>query len=235
MDRMNRISSVLLASTALSAGMASGALAGPPTFNWSGFYIGANVGAAWAHSNVSNGPLLGPANLLRGTGSYDANGTSLIGGAQAGYNWQMSNFVYGLEGDLSFGSQTQSVSVNAALGQSTFNARFSSLATIRGRLGLAFDRALVYATGGIAFANLKDEVGNTTIPFTAGPNTARTGWAAGGGVEYALTEHWTAKAEYLHAGFASRTVNFTVFGATNYSLVFKDSLDIGRIGINYKF
>ena len=233
---MNRVTSVLLASTALSASMASGALAGSPTFNWSGFYIGANVGAASARSNLANGPLIGPTPILSGGLSYDANGTGVIGGVQAGYNWQTSNFVYGLEGDISLGSLDRSASPVFVFGvpNSSFNSRFSSLATIRGRLGLAFDSFLVYGTGGVAFANIKDELVNVSVPFTAGPTGIVTGWAAGAGIEFALAEHWTAKVEYLHAGFAARTTNFSVFGV-NYSLSAKDSLDIGRIGINYKF
>jgi opacity protein-like surface antigen len=233
-DHMNRVTSVLLASTALSASMASGALAGPPTFNWSGFYIGANVGVVGARSNVADGPLTAPTLLLSGM-SYNANGTSVLGGVQAGYNWQTSNFVYGLEGDISFGSKTQSTSGVLIFGATTnsFNARFSSLATIRGRLGWASDQFLFYGTGGIAFANLKDELVGTSIVAPAASSSNATGWVAGAGVEYALAGHWTAKAEYLHVGFANRTGTYTT--GISYSLAFKDSLDIGRIGINYKF
>jgi len=105
---------------------------------------------------------------------------------------------------------------------------------VRGRLGLAFDRVLIYGTGGVAFADLKGQLSDPANPFVASPGSSVTGWTAGGGVEYAFTDHWTAKAEYLHVGFADQTVTVAP-GGTSYTFKFKDALDIGRVGINYKF
>jgi outer membrane immunogenic protein len=115
----------------------------------------------------------------------------------------------------------------------TLSSRLNALGTIRGRLGWAFDRALLYGTGGVAFADLKDQLSDQAIPFTATPGSSETGWTAGGGVEYALTDHWTAKAEYLHVGFSQR--NATDSAGLGYRFAYKDKLDIGRVGVNYKF
>jgi opacity protein-like surface antigen len=93
---------------------------------------------------------------------------------------------------------------------------------------------LVYGTGGVAFANLKDQYFSPLFPFTASTNSFDTGWTAGAGVEFALFGNWTAKAEYLHVGFPNRSSAVTVIGNT-YTFNFKDSADIGRVGINYKF
>jgi outer membrane immunogenic protein len=113
------------------------------------------------------------------------------------------------------------------------------LGTVRGRIGWAFDRLLVYGTGGAAFASLKDQFtdppGVGPIGFTSAPSSSVSGWTAGGGIEYAFADHWTAKAEYLHVGFPDRSVTTTVFPGSAYSFVFKDSLNIARVGINYKF
>jgi outer membrane immunogenic protein len=233
---MNRATAALLASSALTVSATSGAMATPPTFNWSGFYVGGNVGFVSGRSSLADDasgtlPALGGA-------TYNANGTGFIGGFQAGYNWQLTNVVLGVEGDLTFGSQTRSVSNILTRGNpaGVFNARLSTLGTIRGRLGWAFDRFLVYGTGGVAFASLKDDFSDPPLSITAAPKTNVTGWVAGGGVEYAVTGNWTVKAEYLHVGFANRTTSVTPFPPTpTYAFAFKDSFDIGRLGLNYKF
>jgi outer membrane immunogenic protein len=202
-----------------------------PAFTWTGFYVGGNIGFASARSSVDNDPSSAVPWL---TGPINANGTNFIGGFQGGYNWQIQNFVLGLEGDYSFGSGTRTGTGTSLGGTDTLSARLSSLGTIRGRLGIAFDRLLVYGTGGVAFAKF-DNTLTDTFPFTATPGNNQTGWAAGGGLEYAFTDHWTARAEYLHAGFrGSRTASDTT--GNGYVFAFKDTaVDIGRVGINYKF
>ena len=89
----------------------------------------------------------------------------------------------------------------------------------------------------MAFANLKDQYASPAFAFAVGPSSSVTGWTAGGGVEYAFWGNWTAKVEYLHVGFPSRSVmvNPSAFPLTTYAFAFKDSVDIGRVGINYKF
>jgi outer membrane immunogenic protein len=210
----------------------------PPTpplqpWTWTGFYVGGNIGGAEAHSSITNDPassspwLVGQANADRG---------SVIGGLQAGLNYQIYNVVLGIEGDIGWASLSRSVAALSLAGPGfdTYSSKLDTLGTVRGRVGLAFDRLLVYGTGGAAFANLKDQLVDTAAHFTASPNSSVTGWTAGGGIEYAFADHWTAKAEYLHVGFPDRTA-FSSIAALGYAFTFKDSLDIGRVGINYKF
>jgi outer membrane immunogenic protein len=243
----------LLASASLGAAFATGAQAAdlprkapvlspaPAPWSWTGFYVGANIGAVWGRDSVSDDPTGSPvANWigLFSVGTANANSTGVIGGIQAGYNWQFSSLVVGIEGDISFSSRDHTVSVFAALPGAfdTYRSRLSTLGTVRGRIGWAFDRLLVYGTGGAAFASLKDEYIDppTVAGFTASPRSGVTGWTAGGGVEYAFADHWTARAEYLHVGLPDRSANVLVF-TTPYAFVFKDSLNIARVGINYKF
>jgi outer membrane immunogenic protein len=202
-------------------------------WSWAGFYVGANVGFAGAQTNISS-----PDNsyVFPPGASITSNKTGVIGGLQAGYNWQFNSLVVGLEGDISVASlnRTTSMAAISAFTADTFTGNMTALGTVRGRIGWAFDHALVYGTGGVAFANLKDQYSSPIFPFTTGANSSATGWTAGGGVEYALTDHWTVKAEYLHVGFPSRSATTTQFGNT-YNFAFKDSVDIGRVGINYKF
>ena len=202
-----------------------------PAWSWTGFYVGGTLGAVAGHDGVSNDPaslttyLDNPINI---------SSTGLIGGLEAGYNWQISQVVLGIEGDVSWSSLNQSGTASTLISKTgTFSSRLDELSTIRGRLGWAFDRALLYGTGGVAFADLKDQFADPDFPLTATPGSSLTGWTAGGGIEYALTDHWTAKAEYLHVGFRQRTAMDT--GGIGYIFDYKDSLDIGRVGINYKF
>ena len=204
----------------------------PAPWSWAGFYVGGNVGFASARTNISSpdGSFFFPPGA-----NFDSNKTGVIGGLQAGYNWQFNSLVVGLEGDISVASLNRTTSPGAiAFTADTFNGNMTALGTVRGRIGWAFDRVLVYGTGGVAFASLKDQYSSPIFPFTTSANSSATGWTAGGGVEYALTDHWTAKAEYLHVGFPSRSATTTQFGNT-YNFAFKDSVDIGRVGVNYKF
>lgn len=238
---------VLLAGVSLGAlGLASGVqaadlaarpvyskapVAAVPTWSWAGFYVGANVGGASARTNVSN-PDNNYVFFPRGS-SFNSNQTGIIGGLEAGYNWQFNSLVVGVEGDISAASLGRRTLFGTANPPDTFNASMTALGTVRGRIGWAFDRLLIYGTGGVAFANLKDQY-VSLFPFTAAAGSSATGWTAGGGIEYAFWGNWTAKAEYLHVGFPNRSALVAPFN-NPYLFVFKDSVDIGRVGINYKF
>jgi len=212
---------ILLASVALFgfAGVASAAdlpvrsappapiVAAAPIFTWTGFYAGVNAGAAF-NANNNDGVVFGDTTFF-GDSDDDA---SFIGGAQIGYNYQMGSFVVGLEGDLQwadFGSTTY------AFGPAGVYTADSDdwFGTVRARAGVAFDRALIYATGGFAFTD------------------NRNGWVVGGGLEYAITNNLSAKVEGLYVNLDSDDVTFagTTFstGDTDFGVV--------RAGLNFRF
>jgi outer membrane immunogenic protein len=199
-----------------------------PAWSWTGFYLGGTVGAVFGHTSEANDPA---ASLLWLSAPVAFDGTGVIGGLEAGYNWQISQLVLGLEADISWSSLNNSVMPLSATGTTTLSSRLNALGTVRGRLGWALDKALFYGTGGVAFADLKDQL---TDPKNAGVGVASgssiTGWTAGGGIEYAFSSHWTGKAEYLYVAFPTRT-----FAHGPYAFDFTDRFDIGRVGINYKF
>lgn len=244
---------ILLSSTALLM-MSFGAMAADlptrmapaapyaaPLFTWTGFYVGLNAGAAFGNSNNvvdvdGYGALLG----VNGLGSK----TSFVGGVQAGYNYQISNFVLGLEGDIDYLDQKRSVLALGNVGGDTFvRNRASYLATIRGRLGFAVDRALIYVTGGVAFSDAKSSFVDACNVGACGPAlisaSARTntGYAVGGGIEYAITNNWTAKAEYLYTHFDGKTFSgVSAPGGVTFRFRSNDtSLNLVRVGVNYKF
>jgi outer membrane immunogenic protein len=179
-----------------------------PVYNWTGPYIGTNGGGGWGRSEFTGPFATG--------GSFDMSG-GLVGGT-LGYNWQMGNIVFGLEGD----GDWSGIKGSTLCGGTTCETRNDWLATARGRLGYAFDRFMPYVTGGAAFGNIK-----TSVAGIGSADDTRTGWTVGGGVEYGLGGPWTIKAEYLHVDLGD---GGSVLGSTA-----DFRTDIVRAGLNYRF
>jgi outer membrane immunogenic protein len=194
----------------------------PTIYNWTGFYIGGHAGGGFADSSWSD-PFTGASN------SFSKSG--FLGGGQVGANVQFNALVLGAEGDFSWtnlkGSGTDSIG-------NAINTNTDWTSTITGRVGVAFDRLLVYGKGGVAFAHdqssLTDLAGNT-----ANTTLTRTGWTAGGGLEYALDNHWSAKVEYDYLGFGSQPLNFTtpVLGPVTSNATL--NVQEVKAGINFRF
>ena len=194
----------------------------PPVYNWSGFYVGGNIGSGFANSLWSD-PFNGATN------SFSKNG--FIGGGQIGANVQFNWLVLGVEGDFDWtglkGSGADSVG-------NAINTETEWTSTATGRIGAAFDRLLVYGKGGVAFAHdisaLNDIAGGT-----ASTNLTRVGWTAGAGLEYAFSRNWSAKIEYDYLGFGSEALNLPTPTFPAYSS--NASLNVQEIkaGINFKF
>lgn len=233
--------SSFLASTALCAVLAPNAYAadlptvkGPPPapsmaatpFSWNGFYIGANLGGLWSQGNVTTNFDLGGSDALSPSG--------VLGGVQAGFNYQFSNVVIGVEGDLDWSSAKASNTGLFGISTISHSASLPFFGDVRVRAGYAFDRFLPYVTGGVVFADLHDGVSAPGFvpPLSLGRSNS-TGWTIGGGAEYAIDNHWSVKAEYLYMQFASQTQTY-VNGAA-YSFKEKDSADVARLGLNYRF
>jgi outer membrane immunogenic protein len=231
----------------------------PVAFNWSGFYIGGFVGGAFADRNATaTDPQSAPLAFYNGgnlVNSYGLN-SSFIGGGTIGYNWQTpgSNLVLGLEGEAGYlhlhRSQQDINAVNSgfALPDSVNSTRIGdAYGVIAGRVGFASDRALFYAKGGVAF------VGNNysfSDPCTTGGCGAATlflnnsgtqvTWAAGAGIEYALTNNWSIKGEYLYLGTRKTFTQSGVAGASLAGTIETNSasdpgVHTAKIGINYRF
>ena len=236
----------------------------PVVNNWSGWYIGGNVGYGWGNSDVTFGDLpggtLGNLGVLNQTAG---NGTSgVFGGGQVGYNWQMGSFLAGLEADIQ-GSGikgttqlTPAVNFNPLAGEVTTGSSESKLnwfGTVRGRLGVtAAPNFLLYGTGGLAYGevnhsgNVQDffpaTLGDSGHTFPASVTQTKTGWAAGAGAEWMFTRGWSAKVEYLHVdlGSSSAIGNHLQNGApdTTFGPVgysWNNRFDSVRAGVNYHF
>ncbi len=244
--------------------------------SWAGFYVGGNVGYSWGRAasdlnadpvTVSIGAGLTPFNTPGFLGSDTLTPKGAIGGGQIGYNWQTPpNWVFGLEADLQASGEKGSHSFSNPFNFTTllFNqivvpvsgiatmdyaAKITWFGTVRGRVGYAWDRVMLYATGGLAYGGVNLAGTNTVSgtvagsPFLSvtgiGHSQVNVGWTVGAGIEGLLGNRWTWKAEYLYLDLGSMddpdnlllaisTSGGRVTTHTNYSD------NIVRLGLNYR-
>jgi len=217
--------------SALAADMAVKAPPPAPAlvFGWTGFYVGTNAGYDWGNNNVAydppgppNGftafPINDPAIYAAGA-TQNVSNRGFTGGGQAGYNHQFNQYVVGAEADTEYLERSGRFSGMFVGAWGTQNVNMSGnsgwLATIRGRLGVTFNQVFVYGTGGVAFTNADVNIGNNWNPAlgfrdaSVNLHDTRTGWTAGAGLEYALNQNWSVRAEYLRVQFNDSAVVFT--------------------------
>jgi outer membrane immunogenic protein len=237
----------------------------PPPFTWTGFYVGVNVGGAWTSGNRS-AQIFAPAAFPFPVstffpGSFGSGQSGVIGGGQAGYNWQTGSFVLGVETDFDGTSLSKTfdatgvpfsgAGVPAFLLGDTLSVHAKTsldwLGSTRGRVGwvpFPDNRWLIYGTGGVAYgggsANFTVFDATQNLLLTGNPSSSRVGWVAGGGVEYALTNNWTIKAEYLYYNLGKSTFSTAPAVLTGFTGVFANGqvdyrVQTVRAGVNYKF
>jgi outer membrane immunogenic protein len=223
----------------------------PPIFTWTGIYIGGQIGYQWGTHSPSEYALGG--GLVSGLSGYSPSG--VIGGAHLGFNYQIQQFVLGVEGDVDGTSYRGSSSFlgGAPALFSSYSSRINAEGSIRGRVGVAWDRALFYATGGVAFADIRTSYVSPGTPGAPAPFAAlalpaipatppgvdsfshsRVGWTVGGGVEYAITNNWSVRAEYRYTDFG-RITDPLVNTFTGFSVRTHVTDNAVRVGFSYKF
>ncbi|HEY1745773.1 MAG TPA: outer membrane beta-barrel protein [Xanthobacteraceae bacterium] len=199
---------------------------------WQGFYVGASLGASWLASDFSSTATYG---------STRANAPGWLGGLQAGYNWQDRNFVWGIEGDISFlGSSNSSANTNTSY---TASSKVNGVSTLRARFGFDFDGTMPYLTAGLALGSIKNNLayGNRGYSGSSTKTSLTPGVALGGGIEHQFADsHWSLRGEVLWIGFQDKSLpSFTASGAgVSYTVPggrFSNDLVMGRIGLNYRF
>ena len=218
----------------VAAGLALPASAADPGYRWAGLYVGAHLGASWGDYKVTGDD-----------GAFDEAGVetisldprSFIGGLQIGYNFVSGGLVFGVEADVSFANGTDSFVVVPSP-DNFATVKLGTHGTLTGRLGLASGQFMPYLKGGLAWAHLRatagDLIDGTTNPDLTDQTSldkTLTGWTIGGGVEWALSSNWSAKAEYTYMDF--RSVNTGNLDGD----AFKHDLEVHsiKIGLNYKF
>lgn len=265
-DDMKKFVIASIAAFALSAGSAAAAdlrmpVKAPPLaptyYDWSGFYIGLNGGYSWGNSTTTfTGTSVVPGGAIAPF-STSQSMDGWLGGAQIGYNWQFNkNWLLGVEADIQGTGQTGSVALPAVTGNAcvllvcpftttgSLSQKLPWFGTARLRLGvLPSDRWLVYVTGGLAFGEIDstltvtNTVGAAAATVSASNNTTQAGWTIGGGVEWFVAQHWTAKAEYLYMDFGTINNAFAPALAAYATLNTNSRVtdNIFRVGIDYHF
>ena len=230
-------------------------------FTFTGFYAGASVGGVLGGTKFLETPsgAFGPAAAwVAGVGTSSTAPRGVIGGLEAGYNWQLGHFVLGIETDFS-GWDMSSNSAMSAFGTpppllvpllppgnlmtytSSGTVTSNWLYTLRPRVGFANGNMLTYLTAGLAVTNLRFSESitlGTGAPILAGSTSSTVaGWTAGGGVEYALSWNWFIKAEYLYASFSNQNAPQVVgaFPSLTGTATANLNANILRGGFDYRF
>jgi outer membrane immunogenic protein len=249
-------------SIALVLGCGCAWAAGPAaaSYNWTGFYVGLNTGLAIDNSGYTLRPsgayvtdtAFSPYNSER-TDSDSLRKAAFTIGGQLGYNYQVGSFVFGFETDFNYNGTDDASYVNRPLlPHPTFDGNFvhtvkqqvDYFGTVRARFGFTpADRFLLYGTGGLAYGDVSS---GSTIAFTStgdkytgSTSGVRAGWTLGAGSEYAFTNNWSAKFEYLYIDLGSRSYTCAVRPGLGSAYTYTADLDttqhVIRVGLNYKF
>ena len=230
----------------------------PPLFTWTGFYAGINAGYGFGNDN--NATTVGQVAINNATvaaGARPANvglrPEGFIGGGQIGYNLQTGAWVTGIETDIQYtdfkdnvNAVTTSLVAFPGVRYNFFDQKLEYLGTLRGRLGYAWDRTLIYGTGGLAYgavktsANFFGPLPGNVLQFTGGHDSTEVGYAVGGGIEQAFWQNVSLRAEYLYYNLGDTSVNVNVIPGsggvgTGYVTTFKNEGHIVRGALNFKF
>jgi outer membrane immunogenic protein len=200
----------------------------PVAANWTGWYLGGNIGSGTGRDRSS----------LTGLGAneqFNLAPDGINGGVQAGYNWQAANWVYGVEADIQASSQKDNKTV-VGLGLAAYEQKLPWFGTVRGRIGYSVGSTLFYATGGYAYGSVKTKI--TALGTTNSLSKTQDGYAVGGGIETPFKllglfgPQWTSKTEYLYVDLGRST---DLVGTTGFTSSTKVSEHIFRTGLNYHF
>lgn len=193
-----------------------------PRHHWTGFYVGGNLGYGVA-GLTDNAPL-----------AVTTNMTGVVGGVQAGYNYQIDSMVLGVEADLQASGQSATYTRNLPIiGDLTVDHRITYFGTVRGKLGYAFDCGCVMAYGTLGWAYGEYRPSVSALGVTLSGDYTRSALAVGAGVEWMVKRNWSAKLEaiYMDTGNIGSAASFPIIGQVNMRV--RDA--VTRIGVNYHF
>jgi outer membrane immunogenic protein len=230
-----------------------------PVTNWSGLYVGGNLGYGWGSGNTD---VSFPAEFAFSNTTLGARSSGVIGGAQLGYNWQIGSVVTGLEADIQgsgIKGSARAPAIPTIVPDVPFESSLSSehklswFGTVRGRLGVTVTpELLLYGTGGLAYgrvdasANWFESVdlggdGRFQSQAPASVSKTKVGWTAGAGAEWMFARNWSAKLEYLYVDLGSEsaigdeTVNQVLNPPFGVGYTWHTRENIARVGVNYHF
>ena len=205
-----------------------------PVFSWTGFYLGGQAGYAWGGDSISD--IDGLNNAAGRTYSLSADG--FVGSGVIGYNYEINQFVAGLEANVGYMGLSRTNWEPNAVNVTSNHIDSGLYGDVTGRLGYAFDRVLAYVKGGWAFYDGEANINNTLGGFGGGIATSGDfmgGWTVGGGLEYAFDPDWSVKVEYQYFDFGTETA--TLVTPANGNFRFSNHLTVNAVtaGVDYHF
>jgi outer membrane immunogenic protein len=200
---MKKLAALLAFSTVLAFGATAKAadmVEAPMVYDWTGFYIGGNLGYAFGGSDDV---ALSPG--FPDVGEIQLNG--FFGGGQIGGDWEVNSFVFGALADIEYAATFDDTSRIFDDGVKVHASDdIDWWGTVRGRAGWAFDRFLIYGTGGLAWANVNYTIRSGALDVDESKDSTRVGYTVGGGLAWAVADHWTVGAEYLYVNLGKYSV-----------------------------
>ena len=207
MKKFAYTASTMFAALALASAAHAADMTAPATYDWTGFYVGANAGIAWNNSSVDNDVFVDTIRERDFENKIDGDQTAFTAGGILGYNYQIDQVVLGVEADfnyLGFGDDNKN---NFVFGNYDVTTKSSLEAdwfgTIRARLGFAIDNVLIYGTGGAAYGHVSADGkvtaddGVEVLNWRGSTDSTNWGWTVGGGAEYGI-DNWSLGLEYLY-------------------------------------
>jgi outer membrane immunogenic protein len=211
---------VAIAAISIAAGPVQ--TAPPAVYNWTGCYIGGNIGGGWAHKEFDP-------NATIGFPGATAKPSSFVGGGQIGCDYQNGMWIVGAQGLFDWASMHAQSPFFSGKG---FSARVPWFATVTGRLGyLVQPTMVVFVRGGAAF--VRDEYQFFHGGGSAPANETRSGWTVSGGAEWMFAPSWSLAIEYGYMGFGTNSVNFNALGLATENV--NQHVQVVLVGLNYRF
>jgi outer membrane immunogenic protein len=194
--------------------------------NWTGFYVGAHVGGAF---DQTGGYSINPCPCTSANGTI----TGALGGLQAGYNYQVGSIVAGVEADVTrLGLHG---SYPALSGVDLVSSSVNYDGTVTARLGAVMDQALIYLKGGAAATHSTNSDYDSIEAETFRTSYWKWGGVLGGGLEYSLTTHWSAKLEYDFIDTGTKSTTFTARSGDAFAADMHQRINLITLGLNYRF
>jgi outer membrane immunogenic protein len=243
----------LVTGSASAADVSNGRAA--PVFSWTGCYVGGHAGWVQNDSRITTHPigdvagLIGPAGVLASTYTYRPTGSEASAGAHYGCNVQFGHWVLGLDSSWSWSGLDAAINADIPLGvfqphQENTTQQLDWYNTTRIRAGVALDRLMLFAAGGLAAGRVSSEFEWRAVApppigtFVSSGSQARTryGWTIGGGAEYALFDNWFLRAEYLYVDLGKFDYDAAAPGGPpDWRTDIDTRFHTVRLGLSYRF
>lgn len=239
MKKFAYTASTMFAALALATAAQAADMTAPATYDWTGFYLGANAGIAWNNSSLDQDVYLDGDRARDLRNSIDGDQTAFTAGGLLGYNYQIDQIVLGVEADINYlgfsdSNKNDVLLVDGAYSRTSFEADW--FGTIRARLGFAIDNVLIYGTGGAAYGHMEAD-GKLVIGddvWKGSTQATNWGWTIGAGAEYGI-DNWSLGLEYLYVDLGDAEWDSNVIANNDFRGNADYAFSTVRATVKYRF